>query len=60
MSTTTTTRPRPGQRTETRPDPTRWEDEREVTTANAPRTFDYRCERRMPNTADGENESVPR
>jgi len=61
MSTTTsTTRPRPGSRTETRPNATRWSDERAVTTTNAPRTFDYRCGKRMPNTTDAENESVPR
>jgi len=61
MSTTTsTTRPRAGNRTETRPNATRWSDDRAVTTANAPRTFDYACGKRMPNTADAENESVPR
>lgn len=61
MSTTTpTTRPRAGSRTETRPTPTRWNDDRAVTTANAPRTFDYGCGKRMPNTTDAENEAVPR
>lgn len=60
MSTTTpTTRPRAGSPTVTK-DPDRWSDDRAVTTANAPRTFEYGCAKRMPNTADEANESVPR
>ncbi|MFB6119237.1 hypothetical protein [Halosegnis sp.] len=60
MSTTTPTQARPGSRTATRVDETRWNDQRAVTAANAPRTFDYRRPERLPNTTDRENESVPR
>jgi hypothetical protein len=61
MSTTTpTTRPRAGSPTATRTDPDRWSDDRAVTTANAPRTFEYRSRQRMPNATDETNEAVPR
>ncbi|PSQ21320.1 hypothetical protein BRD04_06675 [Halobacteriales archaeon QS_9_67_17] len=61
MSTTTsTTRPRAGNRTETRTDDARWTDERRLTTTTAPRTFDYRRPERLPNATDDTNASVPR
>ncbi|WP_255198386.1 hypothetical protein [Halorarius litoreus] len=59
MSTSTPQTTRPGQPTP-RPDPDRYLVSDEVTTANAPRTFDTACTHRLPNTISKENQSTPR
>jgi hypothetical protein len=58
MSTTTPPTARPGHPTN-RPDPNRYTVADEVTTANAPRTFDTTCTHRLPNPVSKENLSTP-
>lgn len=59
MSTSTPTQTRPGQPTP-RPSTDRYYVADEITTANAPRTFDTGCEHPLPNTVSKENLSTPR